>query len=50
MDRGQNEAQRKVEFENDRVRVIRYRFAPHASLANRRATNAEFPHVLQRAL
>ncbi len=32
MDRGQSEVQRKVEFENERVRVIRYRFAPHAGI------------------
>ncbi len=26
------EVQRKVEFENDRIMVIRYRFAPHAKV------------------
>ncbi len=32
MDQGQSDVQRRVEFENDQVRVIRYRFGPHARI------------------
>ncbi len=32
IDQEKGEVQRKVEFENDRVKVIRYHFAPHAKI------------------